>query len=102
MTLHPIAEASLRTEGAIPSVPFDIVSQALGYARQLREERPVAPVQLVQQNVLVNVQAPQDDPEALARERVLVQHAAIQLQQREQALENAANQYELALQARVQ
>ena len=96
MTLHPSAESSLRVDGAIPSIPFDFVSEALGYARQLREERHVAPVQLVQQNVLVNVQAPQDDPEALARERVLVQNAAIQLQQREHALENAANQYELS------
>ena len=101
MTLHPIAEASLRVEGVIPSIPVDYVSEAHGYARQLRKERRVAPVHLVQQNVQINVQALQDDPDALARERMLVQTAAIQLQQREHALENAANQYELALQARV-
>jgi hypothetical protein len=88
--------------GVIPSIPVDYVSEALGYARQLREEQRVAPVQLVQHNVQINVQALQDDPDALARERMLVQTAAIQLQQREHALENAANQYESALQARVQ
>ena len=62
-----------RAEGVSPAVPADYVSQALSLAQQLRDYRHVAPVQLVQQHVQINIQALQDDPDILARERMLVQ-----------------------------
>ena len=87
--------------GILPADEDNSLAQALRYAREVRESRQDGSVQLVQQNVQVTVQHPPAVQNGLEGERMQLQMAAVQLQQYQAGLEQAAHQHGETLRAKM-
>ena len=94
--------APLWAAGMLGAEANNVIQQAFEVARKSQESRVNGLVQLVQQNVNVNIQAPHENAAVTIDERIQLRLVAAQLQSQQNSFELAASQHTAALQQRIQ